>query len=70
MMRIEGLEAWVPAEKARSGRELHKLGSDARSREKGREGEKSRARRAELHSAVAMAELEQRRRREERDTGQ
>jgi hypothetical protein len=41
--RIEGLEAWAPAEEAGSGRELHKLGSDARSREKGREGEKSRA---------------------------
>jgi hypothetical protein len=35
--QIEGLEAWVPAEEAASGRELHKLGSDARNREKGRE---------------------------------
>jgi hypothetical protein len=43
--QIEGLEAWVPAEEAASGRELHKLGSDARNREKGREGEKSRERR-------------------------
>jgi hypothetical protein len=41
--RIEGLEAWASIKEAGRGRELHKLGSDTRSREKGREGEKSRA---------------------------